>query len=105
MFGQDAVLPIEVENLTWNTANSIQGSDDKASLIAARARQLARRREDIDVAIQNLKESRDANKGYFHQAANLRAGDLQIGDLALVHETKIEQSHGANLDARWRGPY
>ena len=105
MFGQDAVLPIELENLTWNTANWIQGIDDTASLIAARARQLERRREDIDVAIQNLKESGDANKRYFDQAANLRAEDLQIGDLALVHETKIEQSHGAKLDARWRGPY
>jgi hypothetical protein len=105
MFGQDAVLPIELENLTCNTANWIQGIDDMASLIAARARQLERRPEDIDVAIQNLKESRDANKRYFDQAANLRAEDLQIGDLALVHETKIEQSHRAKLDARWRGPY
>jgi len=105
MFGQHAVLPIELENSTWNTANWIQGIDNTASLIAARARQLERRREDIDVAIQNLKESRDANKRYLDQAANLRAEDLQIGDLALMHETKIEQSHGAKLDASWRGPY
>jgi len=40
MFGQDAVLPIELENLTQNTANWIQGIDDTASLIATRARQL-----------------------------------------------------------------
>jgi len=105
MFGQDAVLPIELVNLTWNTANWIQGIDDTASLIAAIARQLERRREDIYVAIQNLKESSDANKRYFDQAANLPVEDLQIGDLAIVHETKIEQSHGAKLDARWRGPY
>jgi len=71
IFGQDAVLPIELKNLTWNTANWIQGIDDTALLIAARARQLERRREDIDVAIQKLKESRDANKRYFDQAANL----------------------------------
>jgi len=48
---------------------------------------------------------RDADKCYFDQAANLRAEDLQIGDLTLLHETKIEQSHCAKLDARWRGPY
>ena len=53
------------------------------------------------MAIQHLKESRDANKRYFDQAANLRSEDLQIGYLALVNETKIEQSHGAKLDARW----
>jgi hypothetical protein len=105
MFVQDAVLLIELENLTWNTANWIQGIDNTASLITARARQLERRREDIDVAIQNLKESRDANKRYFDQAANLQAEDLQIGDLALMHETKIDQSHGTKLDAQWQGPY
>ena len=88
MFGQDAVLPIELENVTWNTTNWIQGIDDTASLVAARARQLERRREDIDVAIQNLKESRDANKCHFDQAANLRAEDLQIDDLALVHKPR-----------------
>jgi hypothetical protein len=90
MFGQHAVLPIELENLIWNTGNWIQGIDDTVSLIAARARQLEQRQEDIDVAIQNLKESRDANKRYFDQAANLWAEDLQIGDLSLVHETKRE---------------
>jgi len=57
------------------------------------------------VAIQNLKESRDANKRHFDHAANLCAADLQIGDLAPVHNSKIEQSHGDKLDARWRGPY
>ena len=57
------------------------------------------------MAIQNLKESRDANKHYFDEAANLQAEDLQIGDLAPVHETKIEQCHSATLDDRWRGPY
>jgi len=104
MFGQDAVLPIQLEKFTWNTAHWMQGIDDKASLIAARGRQLERQREDIDVAIQHLNESRDANNHYFEQAANIRAEDLQIGDLALVQQTKIEQPHGAKQDAWWRGP-
>ena len=43
MLGQDAVLPIELKNITWTTANRIQGSDDMASQIAASARQLERR--------------------------------------------------------------
>jgi len=42
------------------------------------------------------------NKWYLDQAANLQADDLQIGDLALVHVTRIEQSHGTKLDAWWR---
>jgi len=40
MFSQDAGLPIELEKLTWNTANWSQGINDTASLIVARARQL-----------------------------------------------------------------
>jgi len=71
----------------------------------ARAWQLEQRWEDIDAAIHKQKELRFANKGYFNQAANLRAEDLQIVNLAVVHETKMEQSHGDKLDARWRGPY
>ena len=105
MFGQDAVLRIELEDLTWNITNWVQGINDTASLIAARARQLERRQEDIDVAIQNLTESRDANKHFLDQAAYLQAKHLQIGNLAPMHKTKIEPSHGAKLDARWRGPY
>jgi hypothetical protein len=71
MFGQDAVLPMELENFKCNTANWIQRIDDTASERVARARQLEQQQEDIDVAIQNQKEWRDANKCYFVQAADL----------------------------------
>jgi len=99
------VLKIELENLTWNTVNWNKGINVTASLIAASASKLEWWREDIDAAVQNLKKSRDANNHYFKQAANLQPEDHQIGDLALLHETKIEQSHGTKLDARWLEPY
>jgi hypothetical protein len=67
--------------------------------------QLEQRQEYIDIAIQTLKESRDADKRYVNQAANLRAEDIQNSDFALRHETKIEQSHGALLYARRGEPY
>jgi len=69
------------------------------------AQQLGRQREDIDAAIHNIKESQDANKQDFGQAANLQAEDIQNADVALVHQTKIVQCHGATLDSRRRGPY
>jgi len=62
MFGRDAILPIELDNLTWNTANWTQGIDYMESLQAARAWQPEWWQEDINTAIQNLKESRDANR-------------------------------------------
>jgi hypothetical protein len=69
--------------------------------MAARGRWLAQRREDIDVAIQNIMESRDANKRYFDQEANFRAEDVPFGDMALAYKTKIEQSHLAKLVVWW----
>ena len=58
----------------------------------------------MDTAIQNLKESKDANKRYFDQAAYIQAEDLLIGDLARIHENNKEQSHGAQLNATWFRP-
>jgi hypothetical protein len=101
MFGQDPVLMRELENVTWNTTNWIQGIDDTVSLIGTSARQLEEQREEIHVAIPHLMELRDAIKHYFNQTANVQVDDLQVVNLALVHETKIEQSHGTTLDSRW----
>ena len=104
MFGQDAVLPVELDNLTWNTTHW-QEIEDTSSLLAARARQLERRQEDIGRAVGRLRESREANKRYFDEMARLRVEELQLGNLVLMHETRIEQTHSAKLEARWRGPY
>jgi len=104
MCSQNAVLPIEPENLTWNTTNWTQGIDDTPSQIVARAWQLEWWRGDIDATIPNLKVSSDAKNHYFDLAASLWAEHLQIGDLAPVHKTKIGQAHGTKLDAKWRGP-
>jgi len=105
MFAQDALLPIERENIPMNTNNQIQGIEDTAWRIAAKARQLERWREQNDATKHGLKQSRYANRCYFEQAANIHAQDIQIGHFALVNETKIEQSHSAKQDALWRGPY
>jgi hypothetical protein len=43
MFGQDVVLLKELENVTWSTANWMQGIDNAAPWIADRARQLEQR--------------------------------------------------------------
>ena len=104
MFGQDAVLPVELDNLTWNTTHW-QEIEDTFSLLAARARQLERQQEDIGRAVGRLQESREANKRYFDETEKLRVEEVQLGNLVLMHETQIEQMHSAKLDARWRGRY
>jgi len=62
MFGQDALLSIHLQWLTWNTANWIQGINNRVPLPAASAVQPKQWWEDINAAIQNLQESREANK-------------------------------------------
>jgi hypothetical protein len=56
-------------------------------------------------AIQTLKEMRYANKQYTDQTAYLQAEDLHVSELAIVHETRIDQSLSSILDAMWRTPY
>jgi len=90
MFEQDAGLMIVLENFTWNTTNCNQSIDDMAPLIAGRELQLERQREDMDGAIQTIKESRSDNKCSLEQAANLRAEDLHIGHLAIAHKSILE---------------
>lgn len=48
---------------------------------------------------------RDGNQHYFEQVPSLQDTDLQIGDFALVHETKIVKSYGTKLNVRERRPY
>jgi hypothetical protein len=105
IFGQDAALLIEVENVTWNTANWCQRINNTELLIAAIASQLEQSQEHIGATIYNRKVSRDANTCNYNQATNCEAGDLQISNLTPVHETNIEQYADTKLYAKWRGRY
>lgn len=100
VFGQYMVLRTELENLLSIMANWAQWITSTVSPVAASARQLEWWQENINTITQCLQELRDANKYYFDQAANFQGEDPQIGNLALLHETKIEQYHSANLNGR-----
>jgi hypothetical protein len=61
MFSQDAMLPVELNNLTRNTTHW-KDIKDTTLLLAVRAQQLECQREDIDAAVHQLKQSQDAIK-------------------------------------------
>jgi len=105
MFGQDAVLLTELENSTSNSTNRTQGIGDTASQIAPRVKEPEPSWEHIDPGKHSVKQSKDANKCYFNQAADLQADDLHNGHLDLLHKTKIELSYSANVEAMWGAPY
>ena len=60
-------------------------------------------------AMENLRNSRNANKTYYDQYKQLRieTQQLHVGDLVLRHRTKASysRSRAHKLDDRWSGPY
>src|SRR5947207_16009471 len=66
----------------------------------------------LSQAVENLRNSRKANKAYFDQNNPIRPdGDqqLRVGDLVLVQNSQKFKSgkppRVAKLDDRWTGPY
>jgi len=104
-FLYDVVLWKELENITPNTATYTQGIENIVTPLAARAMELEWWRDNIHATMQDPKELSHAKNCYINPVANLRAGDLQIGNLALAHEIKMEQFHTTTLDGWWWGPY
>lgn len=48
--------------------------------------------------------SGEVNKYYFTQGISHQAEDLQIGDIAFLYKTYIEQFHFPEQDVTWWGP-
>lgn len=74
--------------------------------------QLDERTLELSQAVENLRNSRKANKAYFDQNNPLRPdGDqqLRVGDLVLLQNSQKfksgKPSRAAKLDDRWSGPY
>ena len=77
--------------------------------MALRARQLERRPEDIARAAEAQRKSREANREYFdkhrRQRPNTENHEIGLGDLVLLHDTRLDGSHSHKLSDRWIGPY
>ena len=99
-----AVLPIELEVPTWSVLpwEEVQSTAD---LLAVRARQLERRDEDLEEARLHLQRVRESNKDYFDENHRLRADDFNIGDLVLLHNTKLDKDMSHKLAFKWLGPF
>ncbi|OJD10440.1 hypothetical protein ACJ73_09791, partial [Blastomyces percursus] len=85
-------------NITWQTVQS------RADLVYMRIRQLEKRDEDLEEAAYHLRREREKNRDLFDETKRLVREPLQIGDLVLLHDTKIEKSYSVKLNFRWLGP-
>ena len=73
--------------------------------MALRARQLERRDEDLKEAALHLRRMREQNKELFDDKHQLRRIPLDVGDLMLRHDTKLDNRHDLKLAFRWNGPF
>lgn len=89
---------------TWNVL-PWEEVRDTADLLAVHARQLERREEDLEQARLHLQRVRESNKDYFDGNHRLRAEDFNVGDLVLLHNTKLDKDMSHKLAFKWLGPF
>lgn len=106
LFGQEAVLPIELEVPTWATL-SWEKVDNTLDLLALRARQIERRDSDMEEAMLRLQRMRFNNKEYFDSIHRVLQESLSPDDMVLLHNTikEADLSRNNTLRFRWLGPY
>jgi hypothetical protein len=106
VYGWDCVLPIEISTLSWATTDWEQ-IKTTADLLFERAKQLERRESELEKAEAALLRSRMKNKAYFdaNRRARPRSQNIVVGDLVLLHNTRLVKQHTDKFEDRWLGPY
>jgi hypothetical protein len=103
--GREPCLPIELEVPTWRILpwDTVQTTED---LVALRARQFERRDKDLEEAKLAVQRHRENGKEVWDNNHRTRAeGALEVGQLVLLHNTKLDKDMSSKLDYRWIGPY
>jgi len=90
VFGQDCILSIELTAASWATVNWNR-IKTRAELLAARARQLERKEEDVRKAQENIRKSRLRNKAYFDKNRRERVDQIEVGDLVLLYNSILDK--------------
>ena len=103
-FGRQPILPLDITFATWQVAryHSVQ---TRPELLKLRTEQILRRDEDLEEAIALCENLRRQNKDIFDSTHRTRGAPFSVGDLVLLHNTKLENTHTGKLEFRWMGPY
>ena len=104
VFGQDCVLPIELRAASWAVI-AWEKVGTLEDVLAARARQLERKEEDICQAQDTIRHSRQKNKVQFEKTHRHRKEVLKVGDIVLLHNRVLDKQWSGKLDNRWMGQY
>ena len=104
VFGQDCILPIELTAASWATVNWNR-IKTRAELLVVRARQLARKEEDVREAQENIRKSHLRNQAYFDKNPRERVDQIGVGDLVLLYNSVLDRQWSQKLSNKWLGPY
>ena len=106
MYGQKPIMPTEWTISSWATVDwKDEMSQEK--LLLARIRQLERRPEDVERAVEKLRLARLKNKGRFDRTHRLRPKKIEEGDWVLVYDNSVDNQHKTirKFSRKWFGPY
>src|SRR5437588_10509955 len=98
MYGIAPILPVELSIPTWAVL-PWEEVRTRAELLALRARQLERRPDDIAEleAAAHLQRTRERNKEYFDTRHQTTGRTFEVGDMVLLHDTKLENQSDRTL--------
>ena len=105
VFGQKAVLPVDIEVETYLGIDWTEISTT-AELLEARTAQLIRREDILEEAHLKLLKSRESSVRYWDRkmASRIR-NPLEPGELVLVYNKSLEDQWGKLFSHRWNGPF
>ena len=104
IFRQECLLLVKIMTESWHVVDWLRmekAGNKRTELLALHTRQLERRPEDIEKAAKVQRKSQEANCKYFNKNRRHRPeGEnhkLRGGDMALLHDTKLDTSHSHKL--------
>jgi hypothetical protein len=103
--GVEPLFPFDLAEATYMLP-PIEDTMSTEDLLALRARQLARRQEDLDAVADRIYEARKQSVAQFlkeHRNAIVDY-DFKPGSWVMVRNSAIEESHNRKSKARWLGP-
>lgn len=98
-------LPIDIEFETWIYADWKKDMTT-ADLLVQRIRQLERKEEDMSLAQERMRKTRQTSREYMDKKKGHRTvKPLLLGDLVLIHKTLLEKQWSHKVKDKWMGPY
>ena len=104
LYGQDCVLPFDIEEETWLTLPWRQNLKTD-ELLALRGKQLLTNAWIREGAGVKLDGSRMSNKRYYDQKRSVRSRSINTGEMVLLRDNRSTRKTEGKLKPKWMGPY